>query len=277
MRAASILGSAKDAGRTSRSFFEDSKPAGRGRLQRALRALGCLAIFLEGLPAFFHLRLSGKRNWRALWAQWISQRFLKMIDCSVRVSGEIPAQGLVVCNHLSYVDILVILALCPATFVAKSEVRRWPFFGLLTSMAGTIFVERDRRVAISAPLTAMVGTLKARRPVVLFPEGTSSGGATVLPFRSALLEAASLARVAVTPVAIDYDLEEGRVADEICYWRDMVFGSHFWNLLGKRGLTATLRFGAPQPPTAGRKELARALRLDVVQLRSSRVGPDLTL
>ncbi|HEU4678801.1 MAG TPA: lysophospholipid acyltransferase family protein [Terrimicrobiaceae bacterium] len=194
----------------------------------------------------------------------------------MRVSGEIPAQGLVVCNHLSYIDILVILSVHPATFVAKSEVRRWPFFGLLTSMAGTIFVERDRRVAISAPLGAMVRTLKAGQPVVLFPEGTSSDGATILPFRTALLEAASLARVAVTPVAIDYNIEEGRVADEICYWRDMVFGSHFWNLLGKQGLSATLRFGAPQFPTARRKELARALRLDIAQLRSSRLGSELS-
>ncbi|HET7238025.1 MAG TPA: 1-acyl-sn-glycerol-3-phosphate acyltransferase, partial [Terrimicrobiaceae bacterium] len=115
----------------------------------------------------------------------------------------------------------------------------------------------------------MVRTLKAGLPVVLFPEGTSSDGATVLPFRSALLEAASVARVAVTPVAIDYDLEEGSVADEICYWREMVFGSYFCNLLGKQCLTATLRFGALHPPTVGRKELARALRLDIVQLRSS--------
>lgn len=121
----------------------------------------------------------------------------------------------------------------------------------------------------------MVRTLKAGLPVVLFPEGTSSDGATVLPFRSALLEAASVARVAVTPVAIDYDLEEGSVADEICYWREMVFGSYFCNLLGKQGLTATLRFGAPHPWTAGRKEHARALRLDIVQLRSSHSGPDL--
>jgi 1-acyl-sn-glycerol-3-phosphate acyltransferase len=230
---------------------------------------------LEGLPAFFRLRLSGESNWRALWAQWISQRFLKMIDCSVRVAGEIPAQGLVVCNHLGYLDILVILSAHPATFVAKSEVRRWPFFGLLTTMAGTIFVERGRRAAVSAPLNFMVRTLKAGLPVVLFPEGTSSDGATVLPFRSALLEAASVASVAVTPVAIDYDLEEGSVADEICYWREMVFGSHFWNLLGKQGLTATLRFGAPRPWTAGRKEHARALRLDIVQLRSGHSGPDL--
>lgn len=275
MRAASILGSGKDAGCASPRSSEPSGSAARGRLQRALRAIGCLAIFLEGLPAFFRLRLSGESNWRALWAQWISQRFLKMIDCSVRIAGEIPAQGLVVCNHLGYLDILVILSVHPATFVAKSEVRRWPFFGLLATLAGTIFVERDRRAAVSAPLNSMVRTLKAGLPVVLFPEGTSSDGATVLPFRSALLEAASVASVAVTPVAIDYDLEEGSVADEICYWREMVFGSHFWNLIGKQGLTATLRFGAPRPWTAGRKEHARALRLDIVQLRSSHSGPDL--
>jgi 1-acyl-sn-glycerol-3-phosphate acyltransferase len=236
--------------------------------QRALRALCCLAIFLEGLPIFFRLRLSGKSNWRAFWAQWISRKFLRLIKCSVRVFGERPPQGLIVCNHLGYLDILVIFSACPAAFVSKDEVRRWPFFGLLAKMAGTIFVERARRTAVSAPLKSIAHALKSGLPVVIFPEGTSSDGSSVLPFRSSLLEAALLAEVPIIPAAIGYQIEEGSVTDEICYWRDMSFGSHFWNLLGKRSLTASLRFGSPQAPLPGRKEHARALRLDVLQLRS---------
>jgi lyso-ornithine lipid O-acyltransferase len=237
------------------------------QVQRGLRALCCLAIFLEGLPVFFRLRLSGKSNWRACWAQWISRKFLRLINCSVRVIGERPAQGLIVCNHLGYLDMLVILSACPAAFVSKDEVRRWPFFGLLARMAGTIFVERGRRTAVSAPLKSIAHALNGGLPVVIFPEGTSSDGSSVLPFRSSLLEAALLAGVPIIPAAIGYQIEEGRVADEICYWRDMAFGSHFWNLLGKRSLTASLRFGPPQAPVQGRKQHARALRLDVLQLR----------
>jgi 1-acyl-sn-glycerol-3-phosphate acyltransferase len=109
--------------------------------------------------------------------------------------------------------------------------------------------------------------LKTGLPVVLFAEGTSSDGSTVLPFRSPLLQAATISQAAITPAAISYDLQGGSVADEICYWRDMVFACHFWNLLGKQSLKATLRFGTPRAFTQGRKEHARTLRLAVLQLR----------
>jgi 1-acyl-sn-glycerol-3-phosphate acyltransferase len=244
---------------------------------RALRALCCAAIFLEGLPIFFRLRLSGKSDWRASWAHWISKKFLKLINCKVRVSGAIPQHGFMVCNHLSYLDILVILSACPAVFVSKNEVRRWPFFGLLATMAGTIFVERGRRAAVSGPLNSIARVLKAGLPVVVFPEGTSSDGSSVLPFRSSLLEAAIVAEAPITPAAISYDMKEGSVADEICYWRDMVFGSHFWNLLGKRSITASLRFGPAHRPMQGRKEHARTLRLAVIQLRDTQDLSDASL
>jgi lyso-ornithine lipid O-acyltransferase len=238
-------------------------------IRRALRALCCIEIFLRGLPVLFRLRASGGSNWRAPWAQWISREFLRLINCKVRVSGAIPRHGLIVCNHLSYLDILAILSVCQAAFVSKNEVRRWPFFGLLATMAGTIFVDRGRRTAVFMPLESVVCALKAGHPVVLFPDGTSSDGSEVLPFRSSLLEAAIVSRAPITPTAIDYDLKEGSIVDEICYWRDMAFGTHFWNLLGKESVTASLRFGLSHAPTQGRKEHARALRLAVIQLRNN--------
>jgi len=242
-------------------------------LRKALRASCCAGIFLRGLPLFFRLRLFGKSNWRALWAQWISEKFLSLIDCKVRVSGAIPENGLIVCNHLSYLDILVISSVCWSAFVSKSEVRRWPVFGLLARMAGTVFVDRGSRTAVPEHLTSVASTLKAGLPVVLFPEGTSSDGSSVLPFRSSLLQAAITCRASITPAAISYDLKEGSVADEICYWRDMVFAHHFWNLLGKQSLTATLRFGTPHAPVQGRKEHARDLRLAVLRLRDENQEP----
>lgn len=141
---------------------------------KASRALSCLAIFLRGLPVFGRLRLSGEKNWRALWAHWISREFLRLINCHVRVFGSVPWHGLIVCNHLGYLDILVILSQCPAAFIWKNEVRCWPFFGLLASMAGTIFVNRERRTAVPGSLKSVARFLKAGLLVVLFPEGTSS-------------------------------------------------------------------------------------------------------
>ena len=197
----------------------------------------------------------------------MSRKFLDLIGCEVRVSGTVPENGLIVSNHLSYLDILVISSVCQAVFISKSEVRNWPIFGTLARMAGTIFIDRGRKTAVSKHLSSIASTLKTGIPVVLFPEGTSSDGSTVLPFRSSLLQAAVISHTAIIPAAISYDLQGGSVADEICYWRDMVFAHHFWNLLGKQSLTATLRFGTPHAPGQGRKEHARSLRLAVIQLR----------
>ncbi len=196
--------------------FRSHPLVGRGSaaifIRRGLRALCCVEIFLRGLPVFFRLRASGESNWRALWAQWISREFLRLINCKVRVSGAIPQHGLIVCNHLSYLDILAMLSVCQAVFVSKSDVRRWPFFGLLARMAGTVFVDRGRRTAVFVPLKSITCALKAGHPVVIFPEGTSSDGLGVLPFRSSLLEAAIVSRVPITPAAIDYDLKEGSIS-----------------------------------------------------------------
>ncbi len=93
--------------------------------QRSLQASRCIGIFLESLPLFLRLRFSGNAAWRGVWAQWISDRFLRLIDGKVHITGTVPKSGLIVCNHLSYLDILVLLKACPAAFVAKKEVRRW--------------------------------------------------------------------------------------------------------------------------------------------------------
>ncbi len=265
LRARGFYASALRAGPTCTSIPAGGSPV--ASLLKALRAPCCVGIFLRGLTLFLRLRLPGKSNWRARWAQWVSRKFLDLIDCEVRVSGTVPENGLIVSNHLSYLDILVISSVCQAVFISKSEVRNWPIFGTLARMAGTIFVDRGRKTAVSKHLSSIASTLKTGIPVVLFPEGTSSDGSTVLPFRSSLLQAAVISHNAITPAAISYDLQGGSVVDEICYWRDMVFAHHFWNLLGKQSLTATLRFGTPHAPGQGRKEHASSLRLAVIQLR----------
>ena len=120
-----------------------------------------------------------------------------------------------------------------------------------------LHVDRERKTAVSKHLSSIASILETAIPVVLLPEGTSSDGSTVLPFRSSILQAAIISQAAITPAAISYDLQGGSVADEICYWRDMVFACHFWNLLGKPSLKATLRFGTPQAPAQGREQRTR--------------------
>jgi 1-acyl-sn-glycerol-3-phosphate acyltransferase len=104
--------------------------------------------------------------------------------------------------------------------------------------------------------------------VVIFPEGTSSDGLTVLPFRSALLESAVQLRCSVTAASIDYSLDEGSVADEVCYWRDMTLVPHLLNLLFKREISANYSFSPAKVRNGNRKQIARELRDQIVSMRS---------
>jgi len=199
--------------------------------------------------------------------QWMSRRFLSVLHCKVSLSGAVPKQGLIACNHLGYVDILVIGSVCPAVFVAKSDVKSWPIFGWLASRAGTIFVSRDDRSEVALQLKEMEIPLRKGHPVVLFPEGTSSDGSSVLPFRSSLFESVIATGGPITPAAIGYDLGgEGSVGNEIAYWGDLVLLPHLINLLSKKSITAHLRFGATRKPVPYRKQEARVLHSEVSEL-----------
>jgi len=112
--------------------------------------------------------------------------------------------------------------------------------------------------------------------VTLFPEGTSSNGRSVLPFRSSLLEPVFRNGHQVTPAALDYQLANGSVEEEVCYWGDMTLGPHLLNLLSKEGIQANVRFGRPGVRSfADRKELARNLHESVCGLRA--MGPTRTV
>jgi 1-acyl-sn-glycerol-3-phosphate acyltransferase len=205
---------------------------------------------------------------RAVWLSRSSRRHLKIFGCSVTVSGEIPKSGLLISNHLSYLDILAICATTPAVFVSKAEVRRWPLFGWLAALGGTIFVERERRTHVGEVNREIQAALDAGVLVVIFPEGTSSNGETILPFRTSLLEPAARGGHEIATGWIHYDLADGDAKQEVCYWGDHSFFSHLVNLLGKKSVRATIRFGKFQRTTADRKELAKQLHAAVLELKT---------
>lgn len=199
-----------------------------------------------------------KGNWRARWMQRAARRMLRIFGAQLRVEGAVPCHGFLVANHLGYLDILVLGACCPCVFVAKQEVRRWPVFGWFARLAGTVFVNRQSRPNSALAVAAMRQARAEDTLVVLFPEGTSSDGTTVLPFRTALLE--PLVDEATCNIAhLSYALSEGRVADEVCYWRDMTLLPHLVNLLGKEKVTAQVRFSVVTTEGMDRKALGRLL------------------
>ena len=209
-----------------------------------------------------------KRAARARWLSFSSRRHLRIFGYTANVSGDIPKSGLLVSNHLSYLDILAICSAAPAVFVSKADVRRWPLFGWLAAIGGTVFIERERRTHVGEVNREIENALAEGVLVVVFPEGTSSDGQTVLPFRASLLAPALRGGHGIATAWIHYELTDGDAKQEVCYWGDHTFFPHLIHLLGKKSVRATLRFGKFQRTTDDRKELAVQLREAVLALKT---------
>jgi 1-acyl-sn-glycerol-3-phosphate acyltransferase len=152
--------------------------------------------------------------------------------------------------------------------VAKRDVASWPLFGWLARAAGAIFVDRERRLLSDKAVDLIREAIGDGTAVVLFPEGTSSDGSIVLPFKSALLESVVQLRCPVGSASVDYALDDGSVADEVCYWRDMTLVPHLLNLLFKRVIRANYSISPAKVRAGNRKEIARELHDEIESMRS---------
>jgi 1-acyl-sn-glycerol-3-phosphate acyltransferase len=209
-------------------------------------------------------RLAARTEWLHRWCRFAC----RVLGIRVTTHGAMPRSGLLVCNHLSYLDIIVLSSIRPCIFVAKRDVAGWPLFGWLAHAAGTIFVDRQRPLATAFAVNRIHAAIAAGLAVVLFPEGTSSDGSTVLPFKSSLLESAVQLRCPVAAGTVGYALDHGSVAEEVCYWRDMTLVPHLLNLLCKREIGANYSFSTAKVRAGNRKEIACELRDEIVSIRS---------
>jgi 1-acyl-sn-glycerol-3-phosphate acyltransferase len=191
------------------------------------------------------------------------------LNVEVDTHGPIPTSGLLVSNHLSYLDVLVLGALTPATFVAKREVKHWPVFGWFAALAGTVFVNRERRIQTGQAAKAIEAVLDRGQLIVLFPEGTSSDGTAVLPFKSSLLGPATKTICPLFAGVLQYEINDGDVGEEVCYWKDMTFFPHLLNLLTKSHIVARVRLLPVKRTTTCRKALARQLHSDLCRLNAT--------
>jgi len=217
------------------------------------------------IPFLAHSRRLGAR------AQWLHRwsRFAcRVMGVKATTHGAMPQSGLLVCNHLTYLDVIVLSSVRPCIFISKRDVAAWPFFGWLARAAGTIFIDRERRLAATHAIDCIGQAIDCGSLVVLFPEGTSSDGSTVLPFKSSLLESAVRLRCPVTAAAIQYALDDGSVADEVCYWGDTTMIPHLLNLFSKREIRATCTVSDPKIRMGNRKEIADELRGEIMSMRS---------
>lgn len=197
---------------------------------------------------------------------------LELLAINLVVTGRPPTQGplLLVCNHISWLDIYVIYATCHCRFVAKADVGRWPLIGTLATAAGTLFIERESRRDASRVVHRMASCLHAGDVIAVFPEGTSSDGLHVLPFHSNLVQAAIATNAPVQPVALRFsEVVSDTHSLTPCYINsDTLIGS-IWRMLNAPPLCATLMFGEQQSAQGrGRRVWSADLRLAVEALRA---------
>ena len=216
-----------------------------------------VAVFLKrplaiNLPLAYHRRCAG------------------MLGFKIRIHGKLSAEQptLFVCNHVTYLDIVTLGATLPASFVAKAEVAGWPFFGLLAKLQRSVFVDRRPR-STAGQRDAMQTRLENGDNLILFPEGTSSDGNRVLPFKSALFSVAEREvkgrPLVVQPVSVAYSaidgLPTGRAhMPRIAWYGDMGMAGHIWNALGLGRISVDIVLHSPTSYAefAHRRDMARA-------------------
>ncbi len=193
------------------------------------------------------------------WAKGVAA----IVGMRVRREGCPPSPPFVlVSNHLSYMDIILLATQVNAFFVSKMEVAHWPVLGFLARSVNTIFVDRENRWDVPRVIEEMERVLREGHGVVFFPEGTSSDGKDVLRFKSALFDAPIRMGYPVHAVAIGYQEAKGYppASTSICWWGDMTFPDHLYRLLQMPWFEATATFGEGVQVREDRREFARATR-----------------
>jgi 1-acyl-sn-glycerol-3-phosphate acyltransferase len=189
------------------------------------------------------------------WARWSA----RVLGIRVEVEGRAPEPPFVmVSNHLGYVDIIVLASQVDCVFVSRADVAGWPVIGALVRMVGTIFIDREAKRDIPRVLDRVQDNLAHGRGIAIFPEGTTSNGSAVLPFRPPLLEAAARAGIPVRCVSLSYRTPPGCVpaSDVVCWWGDMEFWGHVSRLFRLPGFVAKVTFAPDSVRETDRKKLA---------------------
>jgi 1-acyl-sn-glycerol-3-phosphate acyltransferase len=244
-----------------------------GTLRAATVLTGFFALTVPLMPvqaALIRLSPTAARRF----PHWYHRQVCRLFGIRITVEGAVARDKpvLIVSNHTSWLDIPVLSAVAPVSFVAKKEVAGWPFVSWLAKLQRSVFVDRQRRGAVGETTSEIIRRLQGGDTVVLFAEGTSSDGNRVLPFKTALFAAAkpSTKAAAQAPDAVVQTLSLvytrlhgvpfGRADRSLVGWYgDMEMQSHAWQLLRAGPLDVRIRIGPPVPleSFADRKELAK--------------------
>lgn len=175
---------------------------------------------------------------------------MTILNINVTMSGnsDIPprsASTLFVANHISWVDVFVLMSHVPLRFVAKSDIKSWPVLGFLAKQGNVIFIERGKRQEAKRMNTALREFLQLGENLCYFPEGTTTDGTTMLPFKGSLLQAAMDVEATILPVAIFYPLHNREANIAMSYSGETTMTESLKNILSQRAPVAKLHFFAP--------------------------------
>ncbi len=218
----------------------------RGQISATLKTLAFMLVTVPLMPLQWLLIL--------LWPQmaklvpyYYHKLLCKILGFKVVIKGTLPTtrQCLFVSNHVSWIDIVVLSAITPLSFVAKREVAMWPFFGWLAKLQGSVFIDREKRHSTKHSGHQLARRLAEGDRLVLFPEGTSHNGQSVLPFKSSFFAAAASPDIAVIPLTLAYTQNWGlpltrRNRGTFAWFANMNLLPHLWAALCAGPLTVEI-------------------------------------
>ncbi len=243
---------------------QEATPLRAARVGSRVAALGLATLDTAG-----RLRRMGRRTpeetalERARMLRDVSRRILELHGVEVEASGPLPlGPAVLASNHVSWLDPLVVASLLPCAPVAKLDVARWPVVGTIARELGVVFVSRGDARSGARALGTAAAALARGVSVLNFPEGTTTDGRAVLPFRPGIFGLATRLAVPVVPVAIRYD------PPSLAWVGDATFLPHYLTLAARRRTRAIVRLSAPEIPAAGSRsaDLARASHAAISRL-----------
>lgn len=239
-----------------------------------MRAFRWTRLILHGLVAFALVATIFPRaseSTRARIVRWWSRKLLRILRVIPAIHGHPPDWNtrnlVIVANHISWLDIFVINAVRPTRFVAKSEIRDWPFVGWLCEKTGTIFIKRAKRSDTHKINEVMHDVLAGGDCVGLFPEGTTTAGDRLRKFHSSLFEPAVVSGALVMPLALAYREEDGERSLAPAYIEDITFAQSIRAILDCPKLVVDVTCGDPLAAGAlKRRELASACEVLIARI-----------
>ena len=241
-----------------------------------LRAIGKLSLLIPhivwgifSIYVIFPTQNQAQKNRRIeAWAGAL----LAKLAIQLVVKGVPPAAGpvLLVSNHISWLDILVMHASKHCRFVSKADVKHWPVLGALATGAGTLYIERESRRDAMRVVHHMCEALQNGDILAVFPEGTTGNGIEMLPFHANLLQAAVVCNVPIQPVALTFfDPHSGQTSQAASYVGDESLLESLWGTLKSKGVTAVVTYGEPQLSNGrSRRMWSDDLRVEIQRLKA---------